>query len=256
MRLRLDGDLNIHTLEQTLGEVLRRHEVLRMVFAAPNGSPIPVVHEPERWRLPVVDLSQLNQQARQETAQRIALEEGRKPFDLSKGPLVRSALVRSAQNECMLLCNMHHIVTDGWSNGLLVREVSSLYESFRNGWPSALPELPVQYLDYANWQRETLQGEALQEQVDYWRGRLADAPPVLDLPFDRSRPAVQTFTGDHIDFQLSAELLHRLTKLSFQEETTLFMTLLAAFNTLLYRYTGQDDVVVGTNVAGRNVAEI
>ena len=126
---------------------------------------------------------------------------------------MRGTLVRSAQNECMLLCNMHHIVTDGWSNGLLVEEVSQIYDSFRQGKESLLLELPIQYLDYANWQRETLQGEALQEQVDYWRGQLADAPPVLDLPFDRSRPAVQTFSGDHVDFQLSAELSHRLTKL-------------------------------------------
>ncbi|MGB9123517.1 MAG: amino acid adenylation domain-containing protein, partial [Candidatus Angelobacter sp.] len=256
-RLSLGGRLNPAALEQVFSEIARRHEVLRACFPpAQDGQPRLEIRQPEAGRLPVVDLTRIEEGKRQEVAQQIATAEAHRLFSLARGPLMRTTLVKLGSETHLVLHNMHHIVSDGWSNGVLVREVSSLYESFRNGRPSALPELPVQYVDYAGWQRQRLQGETLEAELSYWREQLAEAPPVLELPTDRSRPAVQTFSGARAELSLPQELTGKLEKLSRREGSTLFMTLLAAFNTLLYRYTGQDDVVVGTNVAGRNVAEI
>jgi hypothetical protein len=168
---------------------------------------------------------------------------------------MRASVLRLGDEEHIILFTMHHIISDGWSMGVLVREVATLYSAFHSGEPSPLAELPVQYADYAHWQRERLQGEVLEQHLSYWRGQLADAPAVLELPTDRQRPAVQTFNGASQSFMLSTELAQGLKDLSRREGVTLYMTLLAAFQTLLYRYSGQEDILVGSPIANRNRGE-
>ena len=183
-------------------------------------------------------------------------EEARRPFDLAQGPLFRSKLLRLGEDDHVLLLTMHHIVSDGWSMGVLYRELSMLYRAFVDGQPSPLAELPIQYADFAVWQREWLQGEVLESQLSYWKKQLEGIPAVLNLPTDHPRPAVQSYRGARQSIELSKELLRGLKRLSRKEGVTLFMTLLAAFQTLLYRYTGQEDIVVGSPIANRNRAEI
>jgi hypothetical protein len=177
------------------------------------------------------------------------------PFDLSSGPLLRARLLRLSQQEHVALFVMHHIISDGWSMGVLVREIATLYDAFMRERPSPLPELPVQYADFAAWQRDWLQGEVLESQLDYWRKQLGPHPPELILPLDRPRPPVQTHNGARVSFTIAAETQRQLNALSRREGVTIFMTLLAAFQTLLYRYSSQEDIVVGTDMANRNRAE-
>jgi hypothetical protein len=188
-------------------------------------------------------------------ARELAGKEARRPFDLSTGPVLRTSLLRLSDEEHILLLTMHHIVSDGWSLGIMIREVVTLYNAFAHGMPSPLPELPVQYADFAVWQREWLQGEVLEEQLCYWKQQLAGAAP-LQLPLDFGRPSLAAFRGGHKSLTISEESTRRLRELGRQESVTLFMTLLAAFQTLLYRYTGQTDISVGSPIANRNRAEI
>ncbi len=256
--LRLEGRLEIAALEATLGEVVRRHEVLRTTFAfADDGrEPVQVIHPPRSAGLSVTDLSGLPGPDREAAAMRLALDDLRQPFDLDCGPLLRATLLRLGEQEHILLFSMHHIVSDGWSMGVLVREVGNLYRASVLGQAAPLRELPIQYADYAVWQRSWLRGEVLAEQVAYWRERLAGAPALLRLPADRPRPAVQRFRGKRVDAWLPRELQAALRTSGQRQGATLFMALLAAFAILLRRHTGEDDVVVGTPTANRDRAEL
>jgi len=253
---RLQGSLDVAALEWSLNEIVRRHEVLRATFAVVDGRPAQVIAPEMRLTLPVEDLRGLPEAEQEAEVERWATEEAHHPFDLAQGPLLRATLLRLNEEEHVLLLTMHHIVSDGWSMGVFNRELAVLYEAFSAGEPSPLPELPIQYADFAVWQRGWLQGEVLEEQLAYWRQHLGDDLPVLELPTDRPRPAAQSFRGAHQTFVLSNALTESLKALSRQEGVTLFTTLLAAFKTLLYRYTGQEDVVVGSPIANRNRSEI
>jgi amino acid adenylation domain-containing protein len=254
--LRLTGALDVVALERALGEIVRRHEALRTVFSEVDGLPVQVISPFGGFALPVEDLSGLGEADREAAAGRRTSEEARRGFDLSAGPLFRASLLRLGAEDHVLLITMHHIVSDGWSGGVLFREMWALYEAYRAGRESPLPELPVQYADYAVWQREQLAGEALERHLSYWRERLAGAPELLELPTDHPRPAVQTFRGATVPVELSPELLERLQALGRSEGATLYMTVLAAFQVLLSKYSGSDDIVVGSPIAGRTRKEI
>ncbi|MFL6282408.1 MAG: non-ribosomal peptide synthetase, partial [Pyrinomonadaceae bacterium] len=209
-----------------------------------------------RLTIPVVDIRRLPEAEQEAVGKRLAGAEFNRPFDLEAGPLVRVVLIRQRDDEHTVVCVLHHIVSDGWSRGLLVKEISALYEAFSQGRPSPLRELAVQYADFAAWQRRRLQGDALEQELDYWKKSLAGAPPLLSLATDRPRPATQTYRGAAVTITLPPDLSEQLKTLSNQQGVTLFMTLLAAFKTLLYRYTSQEDIVVGTTVANRERADI
>jgi len=253
--LRLSGRLDIEALQRTLTEVVKRHESLRTRFVERDGEPYQLIEEPRRVPLPVVDLSGLDETRAHEEALRLAGEEARAPFDLGRGPLARATLLRINEEEHVALWTMHHVVSDGWSTGVLVREVAALYKAYHGGQESPLTELAVQYADYAAWQREWLKGEVLEQQLSYWREQLADVPTELALPRDRVRSAGGGGKGGAEQVELSEEVGAALRAVARREGATLFMVLLASFEALLYRYTGQADVVVGTPVAGRRAAE-
>jgi len=252
----LPGHVNAEVLQWVLSEIVRRHEVLRTRFVSVDGDPAQVILPYLNIELPVVDLRSVPAEQRQAEVTRLSDAEARRSFDLGQGPLMRAQLLRVTDEQQVLLLTMHHIISDGWSVGIFFRELSLLYEAACQGRRSPLPELPIQYADYAQWQRERLSGTALAELLDYWRKQLTGAPGVLELPLDHVRPAVQSFRGELRAFQLGEELTRRLRELSQRQGVTLFMTLLAAFKVLLYRYTGEEDLVVGTPIAGRNRAEI
>jgi amino acid adenylation domain-containing protein len=253
--LRLEGELQVDALRRALGEIVRRHESLRTRFAEMDGEPVQLIAEAAPFPLPVIDLSGLPEAEREAEARRLAFEEARSPFNLSTGPLLRAALLSLLPDEHIILLTIHHIVSDGWSTGVLIREIMALYEAFSRGEASPLPELSIQYADYAAWQREWLQGEVLEKQLRYWREQLSGSLPVLKLPFDRPRPAVQSFRGARHSQALPPALCDGIRALNRQHGCTLFMTLLAAFQALLHRYTRQDDILVGTAIANRNRAE-
>ncbi|RMF30995.1 MAG: non-ribosomal peptide synthetase, partial [Chloroflexi bacterium] len=256
LAVRLSGRLDVEALERSLSEIVRRHEVLRTTFASVGGKPRQVIAPPKPLPLPLVDLTGLPEARREAEVQRLAQEEARRPFDLAHGPLLRVQLLKLDDEEHVVLVTMHHIVSDGWSMGVFVREIAALYAAFAAGEPSPLPELPIQYADFAAWQRKWLQGETLEKQLAYWKEQLSGSPPVLELPTDRPRPSVQTSRGASFAFALPQDLSQAIQALSQEEGVTLFMTLLAAFQTLLYRYTGQEDICVGTPIANRNRPEI
>jgi aspartate racemase len=252
---RLIGLLNVAALSQSLSEIVRRHEVFRTTFPSVDGQPKQVISLHTALTLPVIDLRELPQDQGLSEARRLATEEAQQSFDLATGPLFRVQLLRLEEAEHMLLVTMHHIVYDGWSYDIFLREVAALYDAFSSGKPSPLPELPIQYADFAHWQREWLQGEVLESQRDYWKQQLNGSLPILQLPTNYPRPPVQTYQGGYQSLELPKNLTQALKDLSQQERGTLFMTLLAAFQTLLYRYTGQEDIIVGTPIAGRNQVE-
>lgn len=254
--VRLTGSLNVAVLKESLKEIIRRHEALRTTFFTVEGQPVQAIAPNVTLALPMVDLRELSEVEREAKVLKLANEEAQQPFDLSQGPLLRTTLLQLGKMEHVMLFTMHHIVSDGWSMGVLIREVAALYEAFCAGKPSPLPELPIQYADFAVWQRQWLQGEVLEAQLDYWRQQLGSHPPVLRLPTDRPRPAVETFRGATSSFSLTTTLTEALKALSRNENVTLFMTLLAAFKALLFRYTSQDAILVGSVIANRNRAEI
>src|ERR1044071_3825715 len=249
------GGLNVSALERSFQEIVRRHEVLRTTFISQAGQPFQVIQPATNITLPVVDLQSLLEATREVEVSRLVDREIRQAFDLTQGPLLRVNLLHLGKQGHVLILNMHHIISDGWSMGILIREVATLYEAFSQGKPSPLPELSIQYADYALWQRQWLTGEVLEAQLAYWREQLQGAPAVLELPTDYPRPAVQSFRGATHPIQLSAELTEKLRQLSRAEGVTLFMTLLSAFSVLLSRLSGQDDVVVGTPIANRTRVE-
>ncbi|HST62244.1 MAG TPA: condensation domain-containing protein, partial [Longimicrobium sp.] len=254
--LRLAGAPDVAALERALGEIVRRHEALRTTFMEVDGSPVQVIAPFNGFTLPVEDLSALSDADREAAVRHRADEEAARPFDLSAGPLFRASLLRLGPDDHVLQLGMHHVVSDGWSMGVFFRELSALYEAYREGRESPLPELPVQYADYAVWQREQLEGEALDRQLSYWRERLSGAPELLELPTDRPRPAVQTYRGASVPVELSPELLEQLQALGRSEGATLYMTLLSAFQVLLSKYGGGEDIVVGSPIAGRARREV
>ncbi|HJT57930.1 MAG TPA: condensation domain-containing protein, partial [Ktedonobacteraceae bacterium] len=254
LAVKLQGQLEVAALQQSVQEVVRRHESLRTSFVAQAGRPVQVISAALTMALPVVDLQSVSEYKRLPEAFRLTGEEARQPFDLSRCPLLRVKLLRLSQQEHVLLLSMHHIIADAWSLDVFVREVSMLYEAFAQGRPVPLPPLSLQYADFAVWQRNWLEGEVLKAHIDYWKKALRGASP-LELPTDRPRPSVQSYRGASHSFALPADLSQALKTLSRQEGVTLFMTLLAAFQTLLARYTGRTDVVVGTDIANRTHLE-
>ncbi|MEW5925956.1 MAG: amino acid adenylation domain-containing protein [Gemmatimonadota bacterium] len=254
--LRLRGALDAGALRASLDELVRRHETLRTTLEERGGVPVQVVHPPAPAAAASLDLRGLADGEREREAERLAREEALAPFDLERGPLLRSTLLRLAEDDHVLLFTLHHVVGDGWSMDVLVREVSALYAAFGRGAEPDLPELPIQYADFAVWQRAWLSGPVLEAQVGWWRERLRGAPPLLELPVDRPRaPGRGARAGSH-RFALPAEAARGLRALSRREGTTLFMTLLAGWQALLGRYAGQRDVVVGTPIAGRTRTEL
>ena len=253
--VRLTGPLDAAVLERSLNEIVRRHEVLRTVFRSEGGRPVQVILPELKLACPVVDLSGLTGAEQTAEISRLISEQGSQPFQLGSGPLLRFTLVRLGDTEHAGLLTMHHIISDGWSVGVLLNELAPIYEAFLRSEPSPLPELRIQYADFAAWQREWLRGETLEKQVAYWKDQLAGCPLHLDLTTDRPRPPLQSFRGATLYRSLPRPTAGALGALCRAEDVTPFMALLAAFQTLLCRYTGQEDIAVGTPIAGRNFAE-
>ncbi|HEX2188190.1 MAG TPA: condensation domain-containing protein, partial [Longimicrobiaceae bacterium] len=254
--LRLRGALDTRALRASLDELVRRHETLRTTFAERGEEPVQVIHAPAPVELEELDLREQPSPERETAAERLAAQEAMRPFDLACGPLLRCTLLRLADDDQVLLFTLHHIVSDGWSRGVLVREVSALYGACSRGEESRLPELPVQYADFAVWQRNWLTGDVLEAQIGYWKARLAGAPPLLEVPTDRPRLPGRSARAESHGFRIPSRVSERLRELSRREGTTLFMTLLAGWQALLARYAGQDDVVVGSPIAGRSRREV
>ncbi len=282
LAIRLEGRLEIAALRRAFDDIVSRHTPLRTAFNTTNGQPVAVVASAQPIQLPIVDLTGLPQTQREREAERLSQEEARQPFDLTQSPLLRVKLARlnhadllpsrsgrdgvpsasgtpasagRAHDEYLLLLTPHHIACDGWSLGVFYRELAALYEAQSTGRQSPLPELPIDYADFADWQRHWLQGQVLDDQLAYWKQRLSGAQTTLDLPTDRPRPPLQTYHGDIQHFALPSDLATTLNALARREDATLFMVLLAAFQTLLHRYTGQQDILVGSSSAGRSRVE-
>jgi amino acid adenylation domain-containing protein/thioester reductase-like protein len=254
--VRLVGSLDAIALEYSFNEIVRRHEALRTTFQTVNDQPIQVIAPPAPLPLKSIDLTHLGKAEQEMEVQRLVNSEAQQPFDLAQGPLLRITLICLNNEEHVVLLTMHHIVSDGWSMAVLIRELRALYTAFSTGQPSPLAELSIQYADFAVWQCQWLQGEVLDRHLSYWRNQLSGDLPVLQLPSDRSRPRIQTFRGATHTFELPAGLTESLRALSQQAGTTLFMTVLAAFKTLLHRYTAQTDILVGSPIANRNRTEM
>jgi hypothetical protein len=253
---RIHGGLDVESLRKAIAAVGSRHETLRTVFPETDGEPSQVITDTGSTELVELDLSNRLETEKLLEAHRFLSKEAERPFDLSKDLPCRFTLLKIEPKDHILLIIEHHIASDGWSRGILWGEISKLYKSFCTGETAALPDLPIQYADFAVWQRQWLQGPTLEKQLNYWKQQLSGSSPFLQLPADRPRPPVQSYRGSTESFLLPLGLLHSLQTLSRQENSTLFMTLLAAFNILLYRYTGQQDIVVGSPIAGRNRLEI
>jgi amino acid adenylation domain-containing protein len=253
--VRFTGELDRSALGRSIDEIVRRHESLRATFQVVDGQPVQVIAEGWPNLLQNISLESFAESEREAEVLRLANSEVLKPFDLQKGPMLRATLMRLSEREHVLLFTMHHIISDGWSRGVLIREFSTLYDAYLQGKPSPLEELPIQYADYAAWQRERLRGELLEKELGYWTKQFEGFNSVLELPTDRVRPAIQTFHGARHHFALPPQLTARLEELALREGATLFIVLLAAFKVLLMRYARQDDIVVGTPVANRSRVE-
>ena len=273
--IRLKGKLNITALEASLNEIVRRHETLRTIIITIDGRPAQIVQPPELITIAQEDLRYLPEATREQAALEIATQELRNPFDLTKAPLFRARLLKLADEEHLALLSMHHIISDGWSTTVLIRELTFFYLLYTehaevnqeyllqtaDGLANlqgldALPALPIQYVDFAEWQRDWLRGEVLQSQIDYWKATLTGALPLLELPTDRPRPAVQTMRGSLVTFELGPSISQAVEKFCQGADVTQFMFLLAVFQVLLSRYSGQTDICVGTPIANRNRVEI
>jgi amino acid adenylation domain-containing protein len=252
----LDGPLDVKALGDSLSEIVRRHEALRVTFALVDGEPVQLFSEPAAANWSLVDLSEKPEPERRSEAQRIVAEEAAEPFDLARGPLYRTRLLRLGPEEHVALLTMHHIISDGWSLRIFSDELRTLYEASVKGESASLAPLAIQYADYAVWQREWMQGEILEAELSYWRKQLAGSPPMLDMPTDHPRPIEQSFRGGSRTILLDEDVTEWLRRFSREHTATLYMTLLAAFKALLYRCTGQRDIVIGTPIAGRNFVEL
>ena len=254
--IRVQGPFDITLLRRALSEIVRRHEALRTTFQLIDAVPLQVINLPQPLDLPAIDLSGLPDEQREAEVRNRAAQEARRPFDLSEGPLLRVSLLKLNEEDQVVLFTMHHIVSDGWSMDVLIRELTSLYHAYSAGRPSPLFDLPIQYPDFSEWQRDWLQGDVLKAQLDYWKTQLAGIPQSLELPTDFPRPSRETFEGGSHSFTLPDSLYKSLKMFCELEQVTPFMALLGAFQTLLSRYTGQRDIVVGSSVANRNRKEI
>ncbi|MBN1567730.1 MAG: amino acid adenylation domain-containing protein, partial [Acidobacteria bacterium] len=252
---RVLGQLNYSILEQSINEIVRRHEALRTTFAEEQGQPVQRIEDGDAWKLTVIDLSPLPVEEQKSEVCRLTAEGARRPFNLTQWPLFRASVLHLSEQEHVLVLVMHHIVTDGWSHGVFLRELRRLYEAFSRDEPSPLPPLPIQYADYTVWQRQWLQGESLERELQYWKNQLHGLA-MLELPTDHPRPPIQGYQGSRRPFILPSSLVQSLKDLSRREGTTLFMTLLAAFQTQLHRYSGQSDIAVGSPIANRSRAEL
>lgn len=248
--VRIKGQLNVQALEQAVNEIIRRHEVLRTIFVNNNGQPEQKILDEVQFELPVIDLQNAPNQDKE--VRQLLNQDAMQPFKLDQWPLFRLQLVKLSSHDHIFMFTMHHIISDGWSTGVFMREVGALYEAFSKGLPSPLPELPIQYADFAAWQRSWLKDEVLEKQLEYWKKKIGINPPLLNLPLDHPRPPVQTFHGDAVVGQLSKELSDNLNQLAQRYSVTPFMVLLAAFQTLLHHYANQDEILVGSPIANRN----
>ncbi len=253
--LRLRGKLNFQALEDSINEIVQRHEVLRTIFREVEGQPQADVIPKLTLTIPIIDLRGHSQADTTNEVERLRQQEEETPFNLTNGPLIRLKVLYLTDDEQILLLNLHHIVADAWSKGVFIEELRQLYHAFSQGKPSPLPALPIQYADFAHWQQKRLQGDALTQQLDYWKQQLTDITP-LSLPTDQPRPLTQTFNGGSESFILPSEVTQQLKSLAKQQDSTLFMTLLSAFVVLLYRYTQQEDICVGSPIANRSHPEI
>jgi amino acid adenylation domain-containing protein len=252
---RLTGRLDSAAFERAVNAIVKRHESLRTGFPTIDGQPIQIISPFASFAIPCADLSALPETERETEARRLADEDARQPFDLARSPLLRVKLLRLGEQSHVALITMHHIVSDGWSNEVFLNELTAFYTSFSGGASLELPELPIQYADFAEWEQEWFRNGGAETQLSYWKQQLEGHQQVLDLPLDRPRPPVQTHHGASQQFSLAKDVSVALVELSRQQNVTLFMTLLAAFQTLLYRYSGQDDITVGIPVANRNQIE-
>lgn len=253
--IRLTGKLNIEALERSFNEIVRRHEALRTSFIQIDQQPVQKILPDQSFSIPVINLQSIAVAERETIAKQFAAAEAQTSFSLSSEQLLRVRLLQFSSTEFVLLLTLHHIIADGWSLGVLIRELTCFYAALTTGTPASLPPLPIQYADFSQWQRLWLQGTVLKEQLDYWRKQL-QALPSLDLPCDHPRPAMPTYRGASEPIQLSHDLTSALEMLSQQENVSLFMTLLAAFQVLLYRHTGQEDITVGSPIANRHYSEL
>ena len=255
-KILFEGDLNVQALERAFSEIVQRHEALRTAFDFKEGQPVQIVMPDQPIRINLIDLAHLPEKEQQDRTEDIFHAEASRPFDLKNGPLLRTTLLQLRKDKHLLLFAVHHIVSDAWSTGVLIHELGELYAALAAGRTPSLPALPIQYADFAVWQRQWLQGAFLEQQLEYWRKQLAGSSPVLELPADRPRPALQTFNGSRVSFWIPSDLTEPLKALTRSEKATPFMSLLAVFKVLLHRYTGQDDIVVGTPIANRQRREI
>ncbi|WP_149988570.1 condensation domain-containing protein, partial [Microcystis aeruginosa] len=256
LALHLAGNLQVDVLEKSLQEIIQRHESLRTNFATVEGNPVQVIKPESNWQLTLVNGKDSPKYREEQEIKKWLEIHSHQPFDLANDSLIRATLLKLSDTEHFLLICLHHIVSDGWSMGVFIEELTTLYNAYTKGLEPLLQELPIQYADFAIWQREYLRGEIRENQLNYWQKQLAAAPALLHLPTDYPRPLQQSFQGDRIKCNLSPELSQGLNKLSREKGVTLFMTLLTAFQTLLYRYTGQTDILVGTPIANRTRSEL
>ncbi|MCX8130966.1 MAG: amino acid adenylation domain-containing protein [Clostridia bacterium] len=252
----MSGEVDTVILEKCINEIISRHEALRTTFKSINGQAYQEISPKLELKLPVADLREYSDSEMEKQMQKLKTVEGRHVFDLTKGPLIRTLLCRLDENRHILLVNIHHIVVDGWSIGLLLKELMTLYMAFSAGKPSPLPALPIQYSDFSVWQRKWLQGEIIQSQLSYWKEKLGKERSALELPADRVRPPIQSFRGGNIKFRIPPSVTKRIKELCEQENATLFMILITALKVLLYRYTNQEVIMVGTPIANRNRVEV
>ncbi|MGZ4111142.1 MAG: amino acid adenylation domain-containing protein, partial [Tumebacillaceae bacterium] len=254
--VRITGKADVEILERCFNEIIRRHEVLRTTFHNDNGVPVQQFHDDVKLTIPVIDLSDLPEAERKAEVDRLLTKEVTTPFDLTVAPLMRLTLLKLGENESVLSLSIHHIVSDGWSSGVFINEMAALYEAYTAGKPSPLPELAIQFADFAHWHRNWFVGDVAEEMTAYWKQQLSGELPVLNLPSDRPRPLGTSFGGAMYKFSISEEIKQKLAKLGHSEEATMFMILLTAYNIQLARYTGQEDLIVGSPIANRSRVEL
>ncbi|MGZ4135059.1 MAG: condensation domain-containing protein, partial [Tumebacillaceae bacterium] len=253
---RLRGKLHVDLLEQSFNEVVRRHEVLRTTFAMEQEMAVQVIAPNLHISIPVIDLRELPPEQRQQAVKQYVADESKRPFDIHQGPLVRATLLQTDAEEHVLFLIFHHIVSDGWSTMVLIREMTAVYEALLNGKSANLPELPIQYADFAVWQKEWMQGETFEQQMNYWRKQLSGNPTPLQLPVDRPYSNQLMPSGGLYRGNLTNVDLGKLRQLCQQTGVTMFMALLAAFQVLMYRYTGEEDILIGSPIANRQRPEL
>lgn len=254
--VRIRGNLDSAVLQSSLNKIMERHEILRTSIQTIQGKPKIVIHENLELSLKLIDFSAWDDQTQASGLETLTKSEARRAFHLDQAPLLRTTLVKLAEGDYIFLMVMHHIISDGWSTAVFVREIAQIYRAIKNNEPIPLPPLPIQYADFAHWQRNWLKDQVLDDQLNYWKKQLAEAPPLLELPLDRPRPAVQSFHGARIKFSFSGELSRNIDRLCNETGVTHFMLLMAAFQVLLSRYSGQTDICVGTPIANRNRVEL